>query len=1459
MFRTTAARLAFPIALVAVSISIVGCPLSSTTIPDVVGQTRSTAEETLVSAGYAVNSVLEQYSDTVPEGQVISQYPEAGTSAASGTAVMLLVSLGPATSSSTTVPNVVGEEEAAAKWTIIQAGLTVGTVTQQNDSTVPAGDVISQDPAAGESRPEGTAVALLVSLGPVMVTVPDVVGETQTDAESAVTGVGLTVGTVTQEYSDTVPEGEVISQDPTAGTSVPEGSSVALVVSKGEAPVYVDVPDVVDKTQTDAESDITAAGLVVGTVTEEYSDAAPEGQVISQNPVAGTSVLEGSAVDLVVSKGPEELLYEGPRPGEFTPARNPLHRMLFHDDEIMVISSLDGNPDVEYMVWTPDDATLTSWSSSEYTLDQDAAADVDSKIAVASGRIVDPDYDQVVYAYYDPNGYMHIRLVQDGLTIKELLLDLPEAPSYKSIDLAVGDLDMVMDDDGQYHDEIVFLCTYTYEGDDKVGLLVFDSNLDMLATSGLTQDARQVAVALGDFDGDDSLEIAVAASEHQGTDKNHYTAFQFDVDESGDCSLTQGPFYSTWCQDQGMDIVGADLDGDGVDEVAMCADLGRNIRTYELDEDLVWTQKDEMNLDVNFVTDASIVAGLFFFDPNTGRGLHRRQLAVCQTRNPSGVDSVLVSVLEADTSLELSYVVYQTQFYGETTAPEYGSVDLTHANIATGNFTGHLGTDNAPTMDLMLSFTNIIHPQWGDDQSEQWLKCLRLAPGEFSGYVLNELYAWSGTAETCDDIPSTVVAYDRDGDAFVLGAPTHIVMQDLRKVDYIIQEPPKHLDYLPNDPAHPEGEWSVFKISARQDFYVELTDSSEQKMETKSTARSSWGLGGSVAVSSSATMEFGNAAIGFVETSLDVTTKLGYDYNEKQSTWDSAYTSHQLSQNVSTIDGDYVDGELQLIDVWRYRVHGLTTEEGENVFQDLVIPGPTIAFGAATGLGNSIWYQPVHVNKNILSYPASSSFVPTDLGWFSIPGEDDPIQELMNNGATNYTWGGVGQTISIKWTETAGSGSEKSYDHTLSESVDIAAGVKGKANIGPLGASLSTNVKVNIHSNQSWGESEIASNTSSNTTGISMVVPFYPSDAGQNYTFKTAIYSTTNGTFKVAHATDPLGEASGAEWYAGQYGRAYDLGLNLPSRFQYNSGMPTSYYTVNENHTRMHMRGCFLRETEVNPDTGEKNLFSGVLRDGDVVEVAARVYNFTLKPGETDQFDVLFECIAVDPVTMFEVGERQTIGTASTTLGPVDIHPSICQSPMKEVAVEWDTTGLGGRTMRLYVTVDPTDAVPGEIHEWKVDGERIPSGNNEGYWPWGTELPVLSAESGSSSGAAKSAEQPLSILVDENALAIKTPEGLNSDGSAPLVAGQTYALRAHLQTNRADDAPYNVLFSDGHPARGGKTIALKLVRGLNAGDSYVWAEWTPGDAGEHMLWVSVLNGPDSDPADVQDRLRVIVK
>jgi PASTA domain len=131
------------------------------------------------------------------------------------------------------VPNVVGDSQAAATTAITGAGLTLGTVTQASSATVASGSVISQTPAAGASAASGASVALVVSSGPAPVAVPNVVGNTQAAATTAITGAGLTVGTLTQATSATVAAGDVVSENPAAGTSVASGSAVALVISTG--------------------------------------------------------------------------------------------------------------------------------------------------------------------------------------------------------------------------------------------------------------------------------------------------------------------------------------------------------------------------------------------------------------------------------------------------------------------------------------------------------------------------------------------------------------------------------------------------------------------------------------------------------------------------------------------------------------------------------------------------------------------------------------------------------------------------------------------------------------------------------------------------------------------------------------------------------------------------------------------------------------------------------------------------------------------------------------------------------------------------------------------------------------------------------------------------------------------------------------------------------------------------
>ncbi len=132
------------------------------------------------------------------------------------------------------------------------------------------------------------------------VATPNVVGQTQAAATSAITAAGLVVGTVSTQSSLNVPSGNVISQSVAPGVVVSPGTIVNLVVSNGS----VAVPNVVGLTQSAAAAALTGAGLTLGTVTAASSATVPAGTIIGQTPAAAAMAVSGSAVNVSVSVGP---------------------------------------------------------------------------------------------------------------------------------------------------------------------------------------------------------------------------------------------------------------------------------------------------------------------------------------------------------------------------------------------------------------------------------------------------------------------------------------------------------------------------------------------------------------------------------------------------------------------------------------------------------------------------------------------------------------------------------------------------------------------------------------------------------------------------------------------------------------------------------------------------------------------------------------------------------------------------------------------------------------------------------------------------------------------------------------------------------------------------------------------------------------------------------------------------
>lgn len=204
----------------------------------------------------------------------------------------------------TRVPSLLGQTQKAAEQRLSDNGLGLKGVDRVFSDTVERGSVVGSDPASGARIRGNGSVKLVVSRGPEIVRVPDVVGSSLADARRSLKKVGLAPGMVTKEFSEDVARGEVIRTDPRAGTDRNPDTAVALVVSKG-APV--DVPDVTGLSAEDATAELEAEGLKAEVLPGRVHSAEAEGDVAEQSPGEGTEAAEGDTIQLTISKGPRML------------------------------------------------------------------------------------------------------------------------------------------------------------------------------------------------------------------------------------------------------------------------------------------------------------------------------------------------------------------------------------------------------------------------------------------------------------------------------------------------------------------------------------------------------------------------------------------------------------------------------------------------------------------------------------------------------------------------------------------------------------------------------------------------------------------------------------------------------------------------------------------------------------------------------------------------------------------------------------------------------------------------------------------------------------------------------------------------------------------------------------------------------------------------------------------------
>lgn len=232
---------------------------------DLKGKTMDEAKTELKKLGLNVTEAGTEISDSYEKGQIIDQDVAKGETIKTGTTIKVTVSAGSEEENAkdVDVPDVTGKTAEAAMATLEDKNLTVSREFEFSND-VPSGQVIRQDPKTGKTVKEGTKVTIYVSQGTESIKVTDVRGKSEADAKAALSDFDVTT---TTEHSDTVAEGNVISQSISGGQYAEKGASITIVVSSGPEKISYYI-----KSPVKAPTNVTVTSADISLYKAESSD-----------------------------------------------------------------------------------------------------------------------------------------------------------------------------------------------------------------------------------------------------------------------------------------------------------------------------------------------------------------------------------------------------------------------------------------------------------------------------------------------------------------------------------------------------------------------------------------------------------------------------------------------------------------------------------------------------------------------------------------------------------------------------------------------------------------------------------------------------------------------------------------------------------------------------------------------------------------------------------------------------------------------------------------------------------------------------------------------------------------------------------------------------------------------------------------------------------------------------------
>lgn len=205
------------------------------------------------------------------------------------------------------VPNVIGDTLEDAKTALEMVDLKYDIEYVPSEGTA-ENIVISTIPTANAEVEEGTEVLLTVCMNGEGVEVPSVLNYSEAEATALLEKEGFVVEKI-EEHHDEIVKGNVISQTPEAGSVMSREGTVTIIISSGKLKTDVSMPNLIGMSEEDAKQALTDLGLVCKSVSEEYSDTVESGKVCYQSYTEGSSIDEGTEIDLKLSLGPEPRYY----------------------------------------------------------------------------------------------------------------------------------------------------------------------------------------------------------------------------------------------------------------------------------------------------------------------------------------------------------------------------------------------------------------------------------------------------------------------------------------------------------------------------------------------------------------------------------------------------------------------------------------------------------------------------------------------------------------------------------------------------------------------------------------------------------------------------------------------------------------------------------------------------------------------------------------------------------------------------------------------------------------------------------------------------------------------------------------------------------------------------------------------------------------------------------------------